>query len=188
MIMSLSKLLSSTRKITQQLDSSRQAIIRKIKQNPNYRFQSVEEIAIASELGIKIDVNLATVDDWLRLPNISINQARNLVEITNSGVYFLCLEDLASALGVSVLKIQFWQPILYFAYYDSDSFHAPAKINPNMATLKELVTIPNVDATIAQKIINNREEKGKYRNLADLKQRLDLTADFTYHIMYYLKF
>ncbi|MEL7421226.1 MAG: ComEA family DNA-binding protein, partial [Cyanobacteria bacterium J06555_3] len=39
----------------------------KIANDPYYRFQSMKEIAIAAELGIKIDVNLATVDDWLRL-------------------------------------------------------------------------------------------------------------------------
>ena len=51
----------------------------KIANDPYYRFQSLQEIAIAAELGIKIDVNQATVDDWLRLPGLSIHQARSLV-------------------------------------------------------------------------------------------------------------
>lgn len=186
--MSLSKWLSSARRISQQLDSSRQGITAKIQQNPYYRFQSAHEIAIASQLGIKIDVNLASVDDWLRLPGISITQARNLVEITNSGIHFLCLEDLASALGVSVLKIQSWQPILYFAYYAPDSFHAPAKVNLNSATIEQLQTIPNLESGIAQKMILNRQENGAYRNLADLQKRLSLKPDFTYHLMQYLQF
>lgn len=186
--MALSKWLSSAKRISKGLNPSRQLIVAKIQQNPYYRFQSPQEIEIAGELGIKIDVNIASVDDWLRLPGISIIQARNLVEIHNSGIQFLCLEDLASALGVSVLKIQSWQPILYFAYYASDSFHAPAKINVNTATIAELQTIPNLDVNIAQKILLNRQKNGNFRNLADLKQRLDLTADFTYHLMAYLQF
>jgi DNA uptake protein ComE-like DNA-binding protein len=186
--MSLAKWLSSAQRIRQQLAGSRQEIIAKIKRNPYYRFQSAQEIGIAAELGIKIDVNLASVDDWLRLPGISITQARNLVEITNSGIHFFCLEDLASALGVSVLKIQFWQPILYFAYYAPDSFHAPAKVNLNSATIQQLQTIPNLELGIAQKMILNRETNGAYRNLADLQKRLSLKPDFTYHLMQYLQF
>jgi DNA uptake protein ComE-like DNA-binding protein len=186
--MTFSKWLSSAKKVHQQMNVSRQALVKKIQANPYYRFQSDIEINIASELGIKIDANLASVDDWLRLPGISITQARSLVEITNSGIHFLCLEDLASALGVSVLKIQYWQPILYFAYYASDSFYFPAKINPNNASLNQLQTIPNLDLITAQKIITDRETNGNYRHIADLQKRLNLTTDFAYHLMAYFQF
>jgi DNA uptake protein ComE-like DNA-binding protein len=186
--MTLSKWLSSAKKVRQQMNVSRQAIVKKIQANSYYRFQSDLEINIAAELGIKIDANLASVDDWLRLPGISITQARSLVEITNSGIHFLCLEDLASALGVSVLKIQSWQPILYFAYYASDSFYFPAKINPNNASLNQLQTIPNLDSTTAKKIITDRENNGNYRHIADLQKRLNLTSDFAYHLMAYFQF
>ena len=187
-IMTLSKWLSSARQMGKNLDFSRQAIIAKIQQNPYYRFQSPTEIQIAGEVGIKIDVNLASVDDWLRIPGISITQARNLVEMTNSGIHFLCLEDLAAALGVSVLKIQYWQPILYFAYYSAESWHAPPKVKHNDASISQLLTIPNLDSTIAENIISDRQANGNYRNLADLQKRLGLTPDFTYHLMYYLLF
>lgn len=186
--MTLPKWLSSAKKISQQMNISRQTMIKKIQSNPYYRFESDIEINIAAELGIKIDANLACVDDWLRLPGISITQARNLVEITNSGIHFLCLEDLASALGVSVLKIQCWQPIIYFAYYASDSFYFPAKINPNNASLNQLITIPNVDVNVAQKIITERENNGNFRHIADIQKRLNLTSDFAYHLMKYFQF
>ncbi|BAQ66723.1 ComEA family DNA-binding protein [Geminocystis sp. NIES-3709] len=170
------------------MNFSHRAIAKKIQSNPYYRFQSETEIKIASELGIKIDANRATVDDWLRLPGISITQARNLVEITNSGIHFLCLEDLAAALGVSVLKIQSWQSIVYFAYYAPDSYYAPAKINPNNASLNQLKTIPNLKEAIAQQIIIERESNGSYRHIADLQKRLNFTPDFAYHLMSYFQF
>ena len=170
------------------LDRQGRAIALKIKQNPYYRFQTVTEINIGAQLGIKIDVNQCCVDDWLRLPGISITQARTLVEMTNSGLQLLCLEDLAAALGVSLTKISCWQPILSFAYYDADSFHAPPKINPNTATIEQLQTIPNVDFNLATKIIENRQQGGTYRNLPNLQQRLALKPDFVYHLMYYFKF
>ena len=46
----------------------------RILENPYYRFQSPFEIAVAADLGVRIDVNQAGVDDWLRLPGISIHQ------------------------------------------------------------------------------------------------------------------
>ena len=163
--MALSKWLSSARQISKKLNFSRQAIITKIEQDPYYRFQSPAEIEVAGEIGVKIDVNLASVDDWLRIPGISITQAHNLVEMTNSGIHFLCLEDLAAALSVSVLRIQYWQPILYFAYYAPESWHAPTKIKLNDASVSQLITIPNLDSTMAEKIICDRQANGNYRNL-----------------------
>lgn len=185
--MALSKWLSSASKLKKKLDFKRQGIATKIRENPNYRLKNVTEIEIAGELGVKIDVNQANIDDWLRLPDISIHQARSLVELTNSGVQLLCLEDVASALGVSVTKIKTWQRILIFCYYDKKSLDKPQKINPNLASLKELLEIPNLEDNLAKKIIINRQEKGKYVNLADFKQRLSLDSDLLYYLMYYLK-
>ncbi len=182
--MALSDWLSSVKKINRR----RNTIVAKIQQDPYYRFQSLEEITIAAGLGIKIDVNIASVDDWLRLPGISIIQAQKLVEINQAGIHFLCIEDLAAALSVSVLKIQEWQPILYFAYYATDSFIAPAKINLNQATLEKLTTIPNLEENIIKQILIEKESNGDYRHIGDLQQRLNLTADMAYHLMNYLQF
>lgn len=160
----------------------------KLKRNPYYRFQSKREIEIAGELGVKIDVNQATVDDWLRLPGISIIQARKLVEIVNSGIPLLCLEDLAAALGVSIFQIQWWQPVLYFGYYLPDSCYFPERINPNFASLTQLQQIPNLPPQIAEKIIRERETGGKYRHMGDLKNRLDLDPQLAYHLLKYFQF
>jgi hypothetical protein len=45
-----------------------QLLRQKITNDPYYRFESLSEIKIASEHGIRIDANTAAVDDWLRLP------------------------------------------------------------------------------------------------------------------------
>jgi hypothetical protein len=59
---------------TARLDPNWQAIRTRIQSDPYYRLQSPAEIAIAATLGMRIDVNQASVDDWLRLPGISIHQ------------------------------------------------------------------------------------------------------------------
>lgn len=69
----------------------------RLRQDPYYRLRSFEEVALAAAIGIKIDVNQATVDDWLRLPGISIHQGRSLVQLTSQGVQFYSLDDVAAA-------------------------------------------------------------------------------------------
>lgn len=160
----------------------------KIKNDPYYRFQSLKEIAIAVELGIKIDVNQAGVDDWLRLPGFSIHQARSLVDLVSGGIQLFCIEDIAAAIGVPLQCLQAYEPILTFAYYGRFSPLSPEKINLNTASITEIITIPGTDTDIATKIIENRQHQGKYHNLVDLQRRLDLDRELTSQLMHYVQF
>jgi DNA uptake protein ComE-like DNA-binding protein len=165
---------------------NRQSIRAKLLSDPYYRMQSATEIAIAAELGIKIDVNQASVDDWLRLPGLSIHQARSLVQLTNAGVPFYCLEDIAAALSVPVLRLKPLEPILRFCYYDDDS--APRRVNPNTASVEQLNQIPGVEMPLALAVVQNRLAAGNYRNLVDFQQRLLLPGSLTAQLMHYLSF
>jgi DNA uptake protein ComE-like DNA-binding protein len=156
--------------------------------DPYYRFRSFEEVQLAASLGLQIDVNQATVDDWLRLPGLSIHQARSLVELTRSGLQFHCLEDVAAALSISVERLKPLQPILRFCYYDTESLYSICTINPNTATVEMLMQIPAVDNFLARAIVNNRSSNGPYRNLADLQQRLYLPGQLIADLLHYLRF
>jgi DNA uptake protein ComE-like DNA-binding protein len=164
------------------------AIQKKIAANPYYRFQSLVEVEIAVQLGIKIDVNQATVDDWLRLPLLSIHQARSIVELIGMGVQLLCIEDVAAALGLPPQKMQPFAIILHFEYYDNNSLLAPQKVNVNTAALAQLELIPVLSTDLAAEIHQNRQERGNYRNLADLQSRLCLSSETIVELMYYLSF
>ncbi|MGF1481808.1 MAG: helix-hairpin-helix domain-containing protein [Cyanophyceae cyanobacterium] len=169
--------------------ASRQGVIReRILNNPYCRLQTWAEVAVAAELGLKIDVNRAQVDDWLRLPGISIHQARSLVELTSMGVQFLCVEDLAAALSVPGEQIEPLKPVLHFRYYDPESSSTPQQVNPNTASAEQLAQIPILDESLAAKIVQNRHSNGAFRNLADLGQRLSLNSEMTAQLMYYLRF
>ena len=160
----------------------------KLANDPYYRFQSLREIAIAAELGIRIDVNQATVDDWLRLPGFSIHQARTLVELVSLGVQLVCLEDVAAAISVPTQRLQGLEPILIFAYYDRLSPLSPEKTDLNTASVKEIAAIPQVTLDLARQLVANRQQYGKYRNLVDLKRRLNLDGDFISELMHYSRF
>jgi DNA uptake protein ComE-like DNA-binding protein len=164
------------------------AIKKKIANDPYYRFQSLTEIAIAAELGIKIDVNLATVDDWLRLPGFSIRQARSLVELVTMGVQLVCLEDIAAAISVSPQNLKPYEAVLAFAYYDHLSPLSPMKTDINSASTKELTAIPEMTCDLAQEIVAQRQQHGRYRNLVDLSSRLNLDSNLISQLMHYLRF
>jgi DNA uptake protein ComE-like DNA-binding protein len=91
----------------------------RLKQNSRVRLHSEEEVSVAATLGVRIDVNQATVDDWLRLPGLSIHQAHRLVQHVEQGEALLCLEDIATALGVPEATLQPLAPILQFCYYET---------------------------------------------------------------------
>ena len=158
----------------------------KLLNDPYYRMQTMAEIAIAADLGIKIDVNRAKVDDWLRLPGLSIHQARNLVQLCQAGVQFCCIEDIAAALSISVQHLQPLVPVLKFCYYDEIS--TVKVISPNIATIEQLVEIPAIDLALAQFIVQNRHLQGTYRNLVDFQRRLSLPGYVISQLMYYLQF
>lgn len=162
----------------------RKAIANKIRNDPYYRFQSLTEIEIAAQLGIKIDVNQASVDDWLRLPGISIHQAKVLVELVQKGVHLVCLEDVAGAISVPATRLLPLEPILYFAYYDRLSVLSPQKINLNQASLVQIMQVYLWDENLALLVFNEREKNGKYRNLADLQSRLNLDNELISKLLY----
>ncbi len=163
------------------------ALKARMAKDPFYRFQSSEEIQLAAALGIKIDVNLATVDDWLRLPGLSIHQGRLLTQLAQSGVQFFCVEDIAAALGLPTQRLKSLEPIMQFCFYDEEGATAIARINPNTAPIALLRQIPGLDAGLAKAIVHHRRS-GVYRNLADMQQRLHLPSQITAHLMHYLQF
>lgn len=173
---------------TKKLNPQRQAIRQRILNDPYYRFCSLEEIAIAAELGVKIEVNQASIDDWLRLPGISIHQARTLVDLVKMGVELLCIEDLAAALSIPVQRLNHVVPLLSFCYYDPDSLLTPQRINPNNATIEQLESIPLIDLILAQKIVHDRQKNGNYKSLANFQKRLSLDGQIIGQLMHYLQF
>ncbi|BAS55183.1 ComEA family DNA-binding protein [Leptolyngbya boryana CZ1] len=160
----------------------------KIQNDPYYRFQSMAEIKIAADLGIQIDVNQAAVDDWLRFPGLSIHQAKTLTQMSEFGVQFLCIEDVAAALGLSVQRLKPLEPIMKFCYYDPESLHQIQRVNLNTATVNDLTQIPEIRSVLARAIVRNRQIRGEYKNLVDLQQRLSLPSEMIANLMHYLRF
>ncbi|MBE9214671.1 ComEA family DNA-binding protein [Plectonema cf. radiosum LEGE 06105] len=171
------------------LNSKMQKLRQQLLNDPYYRLKSGEEIAIAVQLGIRIDANQATVDDWLRLPGLSIHQARTLVQLAQTGVKFYCVEDIAAALSLPAQRLKPLETILIFGYYDDESLDTITYVvNPNTATVDNLLKVPFIDSSLAQAVIDNRNQFGLYRNIVDFQKRLNLSGETLAQLMYYLRF
>ena len=156
-----------------------------LQRNPYHRFQSFEEINWAASWGIQIDVNRASVDDLLRLPCISIHQAKVAIALLENGVQFLSLEDLAGALNIAVTRLQPCESILNFSYYAPEI--TPQKLRINQATASELSQIPTITTELATHIIHERQQ-GAFANLAQLQQRLKLSGQIVSELLPWLSF
>lgn len=155
--------------------------------DPYYRFQSLAEVALAAELGVGIDVNQASVDDWLRLPGLSIHQARQLVQLTQNGVQFYCIEDVAAALSLPVQRMQPLAAIMQFCYYDREGGALAPALNLNAASMEQLLTIPGITPQVARNIIRDRITHGPFQNFADLQRRLNFSGEMAQALLPYLR-
>ncbi|MBF2036902.1 MAG: ComEA family DNA-binding protein [Leptolyngbyaceae cyanobacterium T60_A2020_046] len=163
------------------LDPVRARLLR----DPYGRLQSLAEVPIAAELGIRIDVNRARVDDWLRLPGLSIHQARMLENLTRSGLQFYGLEDLAAALGLTAQALQPLAPLLQFCYYDPESGFSTRRIALNQATVGQLMTLPGMQQPWAEAIAAERRRR-RFVSLADFQARLSVPPEWMACWMHYL--
>jgi DNA uptake protein ComE-like DNA-binding protein/TM2 domain-containing membrane protein YozV len=141
-------------------------------------------IASPSPAATPIDVNQASIDDWITLPGISIHQARSIVQLSQSGVQYHDLEDLAAVLGIPVAHLTPLSDRLQFCYYDGPEID---RLDPNLATDAELMRLPGLDASWADRIIQERSS-GPYRNLADLQTRLSISGELLSQTMHSLRF
>ena len=174
--------------LANKLNSQKKSLRERIKNDPYHRFNSLEDISIATELGVKIEIDKASVDDLLRLPGISIHQARSLVELINSGVEILSVEDMSAALKIPLQRLKPLEKILAFSYYDPESALIPQRININFATLEELKGISPISDLMAKEIVEHRLTKGNFKDLADLQKKLKINGKLASEIMHYLYF
>ncbi|MEO0868981.1 MAG: ComEA family DNA-binding protein [Cyanobacteria bacterium J06642_11] len=128
------------------------------------------------------------MDDWLRLPGISIHQARSLADLSRMGVPMTCWEDVAAVTGISLQHLQSLGDVVKFYYYDPDSVTTFNKVNVNRANVQELMGIPAMQSVLADRLVFYRQRFGPYRDWVDLKHRLQLPPQTIAALLHYLCF
>ncbi len=156
-------------------------------QDPQQRLQSDQDMQVAKDLGMGIDINRCSVDDLLRLPGVSIIEARRIVEVRRSGGPFLSAEELHTRADLSSTKVRRLEPLLQFCYYEP-TLSLPEILDVNEATAGQLETLEGIDSSLAVRIVQERTAQGDYQNLADLRDRLSLNARVIAKLMNRLTF
>ena len=141
-------------------------------------------MAIAAQLGLGVDVNQATEDDWLRLPGLSIHQARRLVQLRRQGVAFWAIEDVAAALGLPPAALAALAPALVFRYYPPLE-GAGHTYDLNQATTTELLTVPGLSPMWCDRILHQRQQ-APFQDWADCQRRCAIPPDLLGQWFHYL--
>jgi DNA uptake protein ComE-like DNA-binding protein len=155
--------------------------------NPRLRLTSARDLRLAGELGMAMDVNRASVDDLLRLPGMSIVEARRIVEGRKRGGPYLSAEELAERAEISAHKVRSVEPLLQFCYYET-ALPVAERLCVNDATAAELATVEGIYPSLAEQIVRERTARGDYADLAELRERLQLSARVTARLVSRLEF
>ena len=150
----------------------------KLEHNPNLRLANAQEVQHAAALGWRLDVNRASADDWLRLPQIQRDQVDLLLRLRQGGVQLSGPEDLQRLLDLPAAVVAIWEPLLQFRWYGDGAPTAvrPLLIDLNRAPAQALERqLPQLSPERRQRLLRERQ-RAPFQDLADLQQRLQLPA------------
>lgn len=137
----------------------------------SYNSYKKEEYSNNRKTVVPIDINTATIEEWKSLPGIGEVLSARIVKFRESIGGFSSINQVAKTYGLKDSTFQFILPYLKLA--------APVvnKININTAFENELMECSVITKDIAQAIIINRKQKGKFQSVEDLKRIVFITEE-----------
>lgn len=141
-----------------------------------------ENTSASTTFSGQIDINSATVEDWMKIEGIGEKTAQNIIAYRESVGGFQYLEQLLYVDGIGETKFSRWLPYLTIEGKSSTSIsdvattttvvQAPTalsgKMDLNRVTKEELMTINGVGEKLATSIILYREQIGAFSELEQL--------------------
>lgn len=109
-----------------------------------------------------LDINLASMEDWQRLPGIGEKRASQIVRFRESLGGFLTIDQLGEMYGLPDSVFQKIRPMLSLNLFEVQ------KINLNMASVEDLDKHPYISGKQAKIIVAYREQHGDFTSVDDL--------------------
>ena len=153
------------------LDPLARQVLRVLKQPPT----QTKKTAATSLRVWQIDVNRASLNDWLKLPGCQQAQAELLLRLQKGGVQLSGPADLAQLLELPAAQLEAWKPHLLFRWYSEPPSPLPAAINLNSALSAELKSLDELNPERCKRLLRERARR-PFSDLADLQERLGLPA------------
>lgn len=143
----------------------------------------IETTSVPTTFSGQININSATVEDLMKMEGIGEKTAQNIIAYRESVGGFQYLEQLLYIDGIGETKFSRWLPYLTIDGKSSTSISDTAtttetvvqtptvlsgKIDLNLATKEDLMTISGVGEKLATSIILYREQIGSFSELEQL--------------------
>lgn len=148
---------------------------------PNPKRNSTS-LAQVRKNAVRIDMNRSDTTDWKNIRGIGSTYASRIVRYRELLGGFHQLEQLSEVYGLPIERLEEWYSQMYIA--------SPMlrKIRINDMNANELQRHPYIAKKQAERIVQYRNQHGKFRSIDDMRKILMLDTDFFTKIELYLDF
>ena len=126
-----------------------------------------------------IDINRCTKDDIVYGLGLSIIYANDIELLRNEGFVFTDINELSDIVGIPQSIVQRIEPLIVFRYYEQEVDLSWRRLN--YLSVEELVEL-DVDRSSAEQIVAERENKGTYQSLVDVRKRTSIPLKIYRHL------
>lgn len=128
----------------------------------------------------KIDINECSKNELVNYLGLPIVYANNIESLMNEGYVFTHVEELIEVAGIPEKQVARITPLITFSYnYKKEAEYSWKRLNTY--STPELITC-GLDGAIAEQIVAERQQRGEYKSLIDVKQRTGLPFATYRHI------
>ncbi|MEH1955200.1 helix-hairpin-helix domain-containing protein [Nostoc sp.] len=128
----------------------------------------------------KIDINECSKHELVNYLGLPIVYANNIESLMNEGYVFTHVEELIEIAGIPEKQVTRITPLITFGYnYKKEADFSWKRLNTY--STDELITC-GLDGAIAEQIVAERQQRGEYKSLIDVKQRTGLPFTTYRHI------
>ncbi|MFN6475427.1 helix-hairpin-helix domain-containing protein [Nostoc sp. DedQUE07] len=128
----------------------------------------------------KIDINECSKHELVNYLGLPIVYANNIESLMNEGYVFTHVEELIEIAGIPEKQVDRITPLITFRYnYKKEADCSWKRLNTY--STDELTTC-GLDGAIAEQIVAERQQRGEYKSLIDVKQRTGLPFNTYRHI------
>jgi len=131
-----------------------------------------ETLSLIAGLREKVDINQCSKTEMVYSLELPIVYANDLEALRNEGYIFTDPEELTELLGIPESTVKRIAPLIIFTYdYKKELNLSWRRLNTH--SIEQLVDC-GLDSAVAMKIVNEREQRGDYKTVLDVKRRTGL--------------
>ncbi|MBN3962800.1 helix-hairpin-helix domain-containing protein [Nostoc sp. NMS8] len=128
----------------------------------------------------KVDINECSKNELVNYLGLPIVYANNIESLMNEGYVFTHVEELIEIAGIPEKQVARITPLITFGYNHKKEADFSWK-RLNTYSTPELIAC-GLDGAIAEQIVAERQRRGEYKSLIDVKQRTGLPLTTYQHI------